>query len=274
MRHFLSVRGLFCFVISFLLSISAIAAQDAEKLLQGIPEEGQPRYDALQQRAVTAQQESRFVDALFLYEQLQELAEESGEIRYNRGTLYLELEEYERAIALFAQAAEFGFDESALYYNRGNAHFYRREYETAAEEYRKAHDRAPGDADVLNNLGLAELRSGNLEAAEESFLRAGATDDSFPEPFFHLALVYEKMGESSIDREENLLMAEEALTEAIRRDDTFVEAYYNRAVLLYTRKEFRAALDDFLKAHQLNPADRDILHNLGLSALAVANDGQ
>jgi tetratricopeptide (TPR) repeat protein len=266
MRHFHTVIGRIVITLIALVCISPVTAADAETLLEGIPEEGQQRYDALQERAVGAQEESRYEDALFFYEHLQEMAPESGEIRYNRGTLHLEGGDFDRAILLFAEAEELGFNESVLYYNRGNAHFHQDEYGRAAEEYRKGLDRDPEDPDILNNLGLAELQLGNLEAAEEYLLRAGAADESFPEPFFHLASVYEMM-------DEDLLMAEDALTEALRRDETFVEGYYNRGVLRYTREEFRPAFEDFLTAHELAPDDLDILHNLGLSALAVANSG-
>ncbi|MFA7567702.1 MAG: tetratricopeptide repeat protein [Alkalispirochaeta sp.] len=237
-----------------------------------IPTEGQERFDELQERAVDAQERGEYRDALFYYEQLQEMAPDSGEIAYNRGTLQLAMARYDQALVLFARAEELGFHESRLYYNRGNAYFHRGDLAPAGEEYRMALDIDPDDPASLNNLGIVEFRLGNYEAADEYLQRAGEADRKYGEPFLHLAAMYETMGEEGFieNTEDALDLAEDALGEAIARDPAFVEAWYNRGFLRYGRGKYRAAFSDFLEAHRLQPADPDILHNLGLSALAAA----
>ena len=65
-----------------------------------------------------------YTAAARLYEAMQELAPRSGEIFYNRGTIALEMNAFDRAVALFSRAEDNGFAEARLYYNRGNAYFH------------------------------------------------------------------------------------------------------------------------------------------------------
>ncbi|MFP4151234.1 MAG: tetratricopeptide repeat protein [Alkalispirochaeta sp.] len=259
-------RSLFVLFVSIVILIPAQAAwaQTEEDPFEGLPEEGQARFDALQERAVAARDAGDTETALVMYEEMQRLAPDSGEILYNRGTLHLEREEYDRAITLLSRAEEAGYQEAAVFYNRGNALFYRGQIEDAREEYRRARELSPEDPEILNNLGLAELRLEALDNAEERFLEAAERDESYPDPLFHLAEVYESQGLPD--------EAETALTEAIARSETFTEAFYNRGTLRYRRDDYAAAFDDFLEAHRLAPDDRDILYNLGVAAIATATE--
>lgn len=231
-------------------------------ILSALPENGQGRYDALQEAAVEAQENGEVDTALRLYELLQELAPDSGEIMYNRGTLYLSRGEYDRAITLFSRAVDSGFEDHRVLYNRGNGFFAVGEYEGALRDYEAAAKLAPGDAENLNNLGLTEVQLEMYGLAESHFLQAAEIDETYADPLFHLSGVYERQGDidSAID----------ALSAAIERNDLFVAAYYNRGALYYQVEEYRTAVDDYLSALRLHPNDPDILYNLGVSALAAA----
>lgn len=261
------------FVILFvLLPIVGIHSQEnvptdekgdsIDGIIADLPEEGQGRYDALQEAAVAAQGNGDLDIALELYEMLQELAPDSGEIMYNRGTLYLARGEYDRAITLFTRGEDSGFEDYRVFYNRGNGFFAVGEYEGALRDYERAAELAPEDPEILNNLGLTEIQLEMFELAETHLLEAAGIDESYADPLFHLSGLYEGQG--------NIESAIEALSSAIARNDLFVAAYYNRGALYYQQEAFRDAVNDYLAALRLEPNDPDILYNLGVSALAAA----
>jgi len=231
---------------------------------EGIPADGQARFDALQDRAVAARDAGDTRTALAAYEEMQRLAPDSGELLYNRGTLHLEREEYDRSVTLLSRAIETGYAEAEVFYNRGNALFHRGRLEDARNDYHRAREMTPEDPEILNNLGLTELRLGAYEDAEAHLAEAADRDQAYPDPLIHLADLYETRG--------LFADAEAALDEAIRRSGTLTTAFSNRGALRYRQGNYAGAFDDFLTAHQLAPEDRDVLYNLGVTAIAAATD--
>lgn len=272
MYRFLPVFFLFIFIVG-------VGAQDAEgtgadsvnapqeevervDLLAGVPESGQERYDALQERAVAAQESGDVSSALLFFEEMQKIAPDSGEIMYNRGTLYLAQGMVDRAVSLFSRAEDLGYGEAQLFYNRGNALFTAGDYQRAREDYQTALEIAPDDPEILNNLGVTESRLKMYDPAEEHLNRAAEIDPGYADPLFHLSIVYE----ATNDVEQAIL----AVSEALDRNDLFLEAYFRRGILHYRGGEYQKAVEDFLSARELQPEDTDILYNLGVSAIAAA----
>ncbi len=68
-----------------------------------------------------------------------------------------------------------------------------------------------------------------------------------------------------------IAQAEAALTELINDQPDFAEAWNRRAVLYYTIREFKKAIEDCNTVIKLNPVHFGALHGLGLCYAAVGD---
>ena len=107
------------------LPVSVVSVCIAISLVGVAPlfSQDQDQYNQLQERAVAARDAGNLRDALGLYEEMQTLDPENGEVAYNRGVLHFDLGEYDQAVMLFTRAVDLGLDDATVYYNLGNARF-------------------------------------------------------------------------------------------------------------------------------------------------------
>lgn len=80
----------------------------------------------------------------------------------------------------------------------GNIFARQRDIESAMRYYEKALEYHPDDVIAINNVAATFMQQGLMDKALETFNRALAIDDSYPNTYFGLAMVLEKQGK---DRE-------------------------------------------------------------------------
>ncbi len=244
-----------------------LAAGFIVNVASDLPEEGQDRFDALQRSAREAYQEGALPQALEYYDLMQEMVPESGEVAYNRGSILLDLGQYEDAVQAFTEAEglefEQDFKQASLYHNRATGYTALGEYDRALFDYDRAYDIDPEDARILNNRGVVLLRLGDRDEAIRSFEFARELDPGYADPVFHLGTI-------SYDEEEYEI-AVSLFSDVLEIDANYGDARFNKGNALYHAGRYRDALEEFLYLHREDPENEDVLVNLGLSALAAAS---
>jgi tetratricopeptide (TPR) repeat protein len=95
------------------------------------------------------------------------------------------------------------------------------------------------------NLGLVELRLGNYERAHHDFRKAIELNPDLPAPFHGRGLLEEKTGE--------LEKAEKSYREALKVDPGFGPARVNLGRLLFARRDYDGAREQFLRLTEVAP---------------------
>ncbi len=95
------------------------------------------------------------------------------------------------------------------------------------------------------NLGLVELRLGHLEAARHDFRRGIELNPDLPAPFHGMGLLEERVGD--VDR------AEKSYREALKVDPGFGPARVNLGRILFARRDYDGAREQFLRLTEVAP---------------------
>ncbi len=95
------------------------------------------------------------------------------------------------------------------------------------------------------NLGLVELRLGRYEVARHDFRRAIELNPDLPAPFHGMGLLEERVGD--------LEKAEKSYREALKVDPGFGPARVNLGRLLFARRDYDAAREQFLRLTEVAP---------------------
>jgi len=95
------------------------------------------------------------------------------------------------------------------------------------------------------NLGLVEMRLGHFEKAHHDFRKAIELNPDLPAPFHGRGLLEEKMGE--------LEKAEKSYREALKVDPGFGPARVNLGRLLFARRDYDGAREQFLRLTEVAP---------------------
>ena len=258
-------------IVALYLLLSVILLPGS--LRADIPDEGQERFDVLQQRALEAYQRDALEEALSYYEMLQEMAPDSGEIAYNRGSILLDLQRYEEAITLLSRAIDLpeqeAFSPAPVYHNRALAFTELGEYDRALSDYDRAYELDPNDPRTLNNRGVVLTSMDNLDEAVRSFELARELDPAYLDPYFHLGNIAYDRGDFGL--------AVERFREALEIDPRFEQARFNLGNAFYRDGRYTEAVDTYVELYiirrddaERDDAGEDLLHNLGLSALEAA----
>ncbi len=95
------------------------------------------------------------------------------------------------------------------------------------------------------NLGLVELRLGRYEIARHDFRKAIELNPDLPAPFHGMGLLEERVGD--------LEKAEKNYRDALKVDPGFGPARVNLGRLLFARREWDAAREQFLRLTEVAP---------------------
>ncbi len=95
------------------------------------------------------------------------------------------------------------------------------------------------------NLGLVELRLGRTDVARHDFRRAIELNPDLPAPFHGMGLLEERVGD--------LEKAEKSYREALKVDPGFGPARVNLGRLLFARRDYDAAREQFLRLTEVAP---------------------
>ena len=97
---------------------------------------------------------------------------------------------------------------------------------------------------ILFNMGVFNKKLGNLELAEEYYKKSIEQDPYYPYSYLNYAVMYKEKGDYN--------RAIEIINEGILENEDRGFLYYNRACFYTAINKLDLALDDILKAIELN----------------------
>ena len=217
------------------------------------------------QRGIEAYQRADLDSALVYYTELIQLDPANRSIvigaYYNRGLVYEDQGEVERAIDDYTKAIDLNPNYANAYNNRGLVYENKGEVERAIEDFNRAIQLNPNLAETHNNRALTYKDQGEIERAINDFNRAIQLKPDDAKTYYNRALTYKDQGE--IERAIN------DFNRAIQLKPDDAEAYYNRGVVHAKKEDYKHAIEDYTKAIQLNPNYAIAYNNRGL-----VHDGQ
>lgn len=125
------------------------------------------------------------------------------------------------------------------------------QFELAIQDFRRAIEAAPDNAEAHEGIVRSLLK---LDRVEEA--RAAVTKALAPNPTHPALLV--AFGEVAF-REAKFAEAYQVLRDAIQREPNLARAYWGLGRLLLSESRYRSAREMFVKAHELDPDDADIV---------------
>jgi len=193
---------------------------------------GDPKLQRLS--AWIAQQQGRFVEAVFAYQAVLAAQPDDFESWNNLGNARAAMGDGEGAVVALERAINLRRDMPALYINLSKLLADLDQPEPRQRTMREAARIAPNDPEVLHELGLAEAGANDRRAAEAAFRAAIANSPGFTPAYLELALLLE-----NLNRVEAL---ESVVEDAERRAGDAPEIGYLRAWVLRRRGKFAEAL--------------------------------
>jgi len=177
---------------------------------------------------------------------------------HSRGLLYADMKQYEKAIDDYNEAIKLKPNFAKAYCNRGNAYADIKQYEKAISDYTEAIRIEPGFIEAYFNRGLVYIDQKQYEKAIDDFSKIIAINPLFSKGYYKRGDVYAMRGE--YDKAIN------DFTQAIRIDPQYWDAIYARAVAYYMKKEYNKSWQDvyLLQKHNynINPKFINLLQNI------------
>ena len=103
----------------------------------------------------------------------------AGVASYNRGNLYLNKGEFDRAVADYSQAIRLGHDHVDVFSNRAVAYENKGEFDRAIADYDQAIRRDPDNAPIFSNRGIAYQNKGDFDRAIADYSQAIQLDPDY-----------------------------------------------------------------------------------------------
>ncbi len=169
-----------------------------------------------------------------------------------RGVAYHWKEEYDRAIADFSRALELDPDDFSSYRNRGNTYFRKNEYALAIKDFARAIQMRPDKAELYWYRARCYLKTGNLDEALADANQSLEKNPKAAMARFVRAEIY--LGKRDFER------AIKDYTESLelKLSEKYVDAaYFGRANAYHAKGLVNDALNDFRKAAELQPDNKE-----------------
>ena len=182
------------------------------------------------------------------------------EVYNNRGIIYCNIDEVDKAIENFNKAIELNPDHAIAYNNRGNAYTGKREVDKAIEDFNRAIELQSDYAEAYNNRGKAYGEKADFDRAIANYNKAIELNPDFAEPYNNRGAVYRD--QDDFDR------AFKNFDKAIELNPNYANAYNNRGIAYKNKGNFEYALKDLNTAIELNPdfaiaySHRGIVYNI------------
>jgi len=180
----------------------------------------------------------------------------------NRGIMYIEKGNYDRAISDFNELIRLNPNEAATYNNRGVAYYKKEVYERAIADYTEAIRLNPNYAEAYKNRGLASysyqrelndgytiLYKGYYNEAISDFTQAIQLGLKDVGVYFFRGTAYSNEGHND--------KAISDFNEVIRLDPNDTLAYYQRGIAYNKKGDYNKAISDFTQAIRFDPNEAD-----------------
>jgi tetratricopeptide (TPR) repeat protein len=162
----------------------------------------------------------------------------------NRGSVYADLKQPEKAIEDCGKALALNPNNAEAYRNRGNTYASLNQYEKAIEDYGKALALNPNHEGIYSNRGNAYAELKEYERAIEDYNKAIGLNSNLAEAYNNRGNAY-----AGLNQHEQAI---EDYNKAIELNPNLAEAYHNRGTA-YAEKQHWRAIEDYDKAIELNP---------------------
>ncbi len=161
----------------------------------------------------------------------------------NRGIIYADRQEYEKAIQDYNKAISIKHDHAGSYNNRGNIYLDRKDYGKAMQDFNKAISIKHDFAEAYNNHGIVYFVKKEYEKAMQDYNKAILIKHDYADAYNNRGSVYfvKKEYEKAIQDYNKAIL--------IKHD--YADAYANRAVSWFYMKEYNKSLSDVKKCQSL-----------------------
>lgn len=187
----------------------------------------------------------------------------SSDIYFNRGSAWLNKDEYRRALADFETVLTLSPRDSDAYVGRGIAWRELGEYEHAHKALGSALELDPNNSRSYSHRGVTFHFEGELDLALQDFDKAIRLDpeDAFAYNWRGLTYWYKKA----------LRLAIIDLDRAIELSPYYYWPHFNRGLVNYDRQEFQRMVWDFDEVIRIEPEDPDGFFYRGVAHIELEN---
>ena len=189
------------------------------------------------------------------YTEALELKPDFPEGYNNRGTVYADAGDFDRAIEDHNMAIKLKPDYASAYNNRGIAYYHKSEYDRAIEDHNMAIKLKPDYASAYNNLGVAYSKQGEYERAIRYYSTVIKLKPDFLEGYNNRGIAYYNKGE--YDR------AIHDFNTVIELDPYDAKVYANLGTAYLRKRNFKKAIDNHNMAIKLEPDFAGFYSNRG-----------
>ena len=195
---------------------------------------------------------------------LQPDSNDSNFAYYNRGVVYTNLKQYQRAIEDYNAAIRLMPNDYESYNNRGGAYSNLGQYQRAIEDYDEAIRLKSDFAAAYNNRGTAYGNLGKKQLAIEDYSSAIRLEPAQAASYFNRGNAYLKLGQKQ--------RAIEDYNEFIRLKPDYAQAYYNRGNAYSDLGHKKRAIEDYNEVIRLKPDDANVYGIRGIAYFMVGNN--
>ena len=175
----------------------------------------------------------------------------------NLGVIFLGLGEIEKAKDCFEKAIELNPNYAEALNNLGNIFKELKENQKAKDCYKKVIEINPNYASAYNNLGVIFLGLGEIEKAKDCFEKTIKINPNYADALNNLGVIFKELGE--------IEKAKECFEKAIKLNPNYAEAYNNLGAVLHNIGRFSEAIDKYKQAIKLKPNYVEARINLNAS---------
>ncbi len=175
----------------------------------------------------------------------------------NRGVLYDDNDEHDRAIELFNEALRLNPRDAVTYYNRANSYYGKNDYPRSLADLDEAIRLDPAFADAYSDRGDVYDELGRYDRALADYAQAIRLNPADADFYYNRAITYSNLRDYDRSIADN--------TVALRLDPRMSDAFFNRGLAYSAKGEVDPAIADYTGALQLVPTMADAYANRGLA---------
>jgi len=239
-------------------------------------------------------------DSLTLWNDVLSKYPAASEAWNNRGNIYFERAEYQKALDDYNKAINLKPDLVNAYSNRGSARDKLGDNEGAIKDFTKAIDMRPDFVSAWSNRGTSKSKIGDLEGALKDLGKAIELNPLYPDAYLsrgairsfkgdHAGAIRDYNAVISIDPSDAVAYSNRGISKskinditgaladfdkAIELDPDFPDPYTNRGFLKSRSGDLQGAIRDYNSAIKINPEFAQAYRNRGIAYIMTGNKNQ